>query len=228
MVKTYVRMLEKRACHTPIQYITGEVDFFGRGFHVKKGVFIPRPETEIMVEKTLKLYRKYLEPSHVKILDIGTGCGNIAITLAKEIRKCSVIGTDISLKSLKISSHNAVLHKVKSKIRFEKANLFPRSKGRFHIIVSNPPYIPRRDISSLDEEVQKEPLRALDGGVDGTAVIKRIIRRADTFLHNGGFLLMEIGYGQAGFLRNFVSKVQLLSIDKDLAGIERVGIFRKS
>jgi release factor glutamine methyltransferase len=228
LLKKYKKMLSERSFHIPLQYITNEVYFFKYQFFVQKGVFIPRPETELLVEKTLTLYGQYFKPDFVRILDIGTGCGNIAITLAKEIRDCSVTATDISLKSLRTSYHNAVLHKVKSRIMIEKASLFPRSKGKFHIIVSNPPYIPRNDISSLDEEVKREPLRALDGGADGTSVIKKIIRRADTFLHNGSFLLMEIGYGQAESVRNEQCGMRLLSIEKDIADIERVAIFRKS
>jgi release factor glutamine methyltransferase len=227
-VKVYAELLERRASYIPVQYITKEVDFFGRSFSVKKGVFIPRPETETLVEKIIGLYKKHFNSECVKMLDIGTGCGNIAITLAKEIRDCSVTATDISLKSLKVSSHNALLHKVKSRIRFEKANLFPQSKSRFNIIVSNPPYIPSGDISTLDEEVKKEPVRALDGGLDGTAVIRRIMRRADAFLYKGGFLLMEIGYGQANLIRNMPSVMKLLRIERDLAGIERVAVFRKN
>lgn len=226
-IKTYAGMLGKRAACIPLQYITEEVDFFGYRFFVKKGVFIPRPETEILVEKTIGLYRKHFKPDCVKMLDIGTGCGNIAVTLAKEIKNCSVVATDVSLNALKVSSCNAVLHKVKGKIKFKRENLFPAGKNKFHIIVSNPPYIPRDDISVLDEEVKKEPLRALDGGADGTTVMKGILKRADAFLYDGGFLVMEIGYGQADFIRNAACGMNLLRIEKDLAGIERVAIFRK-
>jgi len=228
LARTYVSMLKRRAAHVPVQYITGEVDFFGRKFIVRKGVLIPRPETEILVEKTLKLYKKYLEPARVKILDVGTGCGNVAVSLAAEIEKCSVVATDISLKALKLSCLNAVLHKVEKKIEFRQANLFPAEGDKFHIIASNPPYVPCSDISSLDEEVRKEPLRALNGGDGGTRVIEKILKRADSFLYAGGFLVMEIGYGQAEFVRNLHCGMKFLTSEKDLAGIERVAVFRKA
>lgn len=227
LVREYTGMLRKRALHVPVQYITGEADFFGRGFFVEKGVLIPRPETEIMVEQSLMLYREYFEPASVGILDIGTGCGNIAVTLAAEITGCSVVATDVSARALKMACRNAALHGVDDRIEFERRNLFPAGENRFHIVVSNPPYIPHGDIPSLDEEVRKEPLRALDGGSGGTEVIRKIMEHAGEFLYDGGFLVMEIGYGQAEFVRNYDCVMNFIRVEKDLAGIERIAILRK-
>ncbi len=227
ILSAYSKLLGKRASHIPLQYITGKVDFYKHVFFVKKGVLIPRPETEILVEKALSVYTEYFSPERVRILDMGTGCGNIAISLAKEIENCSVAATDISLKALKVSHCNALRLKAKSKIRFYQANLFPPGTNRFHMIVSNPPYIPLADIAGLDADVKHEPPAALSGGGDGTSVIRKILRRADVFLHERGFLLMEIGYNQADFVRSFKCRMELLTIKKDLAGIERIAVFRK-
>ncbi len=223
----YFRMLRKRAVCVPVQYITGEADFFGRVFFVKRGVLIPRPETEILVEKTLNLYREYFNPERIRILDVGTGCGNIAVTLALEIKGSSVVATEVSSSALNVASRNAASHDAEDRITFKRRSLFPSGEDRFHMIVSNPPYVPHGDIPFLDEEVRKEPLRALDGGDSGTDVIEKILRRAYSFLHAGGFLVMEIGYGQSEYIRNFRCGINLVSIEKDLAGIERVAVFRR-
>lgn len=226
-IEIYAGMLKERVVYVPIQYITGESNFFGRTFFVREGVFIPRPETEVLVEKTLSLYRDYFGVLEcVRILDIGTGCGNIAVTLASEIENCSVIAIDISPPVLNLAFRNAILHKVEDKVCFEQGDLFPSREEKFHIIVSNPPYIPHSEIPFLDEEVKKEPLRALDGGRNGTRVLERILRRATGFLHHGGFLIMEIGCGQAEFIRDKGIGMNLFSIEKDIAGIERVAVFR--
>lgn len=227
ILSAYSKLLVKRASHTPLQYITGKVDFYKYVFSVEKGVLIPRPETEILVEKAVSVYREYFSPGRVRILDIGTGCGNIAISLAKEIENCSVAAIDISLKALNVSHFNALRHKVKSKIKFYKSDVFPPGKSRFHMIVSNPPYIPLVEMAGLDEDVKQEPLTALSGGRDGTSVIKKILRRADAFLQERGFLLMEIGHNHADFIRSFKCGMELLVIEKDLAGIERIAVFRK-
>ncbi len=227
ILSAYSKLLEKRASHTPLQYITGNVNFYKYVFSVQKGVLIPRPETEILVEKAVAICKRYFSSGRVCILDIGAGCGNIAVSLAKEIENCSVSATDISLTALKVSTRNAIRLKVKSKIRFYKSDIFPPGKSRFHIIAGNPPYIPSGDIAGLDEDVKQEPLTALSGGRDGTSVIKKILRRADVFLHEKGFLLMEIGHNQADFIRSFKCGIKLLGIEKDLAGIERIAVFRK-
>ncbi|MBN1445950.1 MAG: peptide chain release factor N(5)-glutamine methyltransferase [Candidatus Omnitrophica bacterium] len=228
ILPAYSKLLGKRASHTPLQYITGKVDFYKYVFSVEKGVLIPRPETEILVEKAVSVYKEYFLPVRARILDIGSGCGNIAVSLAKEIKNCSIAATDISLKALKVSHCNALRHKVKSKIKFYKSDIFPPGKSRFHMIVSNPPYIPLADIAGLDEDVKREPLTALSGGRDGTSVIRKILGRADVFLHEKGFLLMEIGYNQADFIRSFKCGMKLTGIERDLAGIERVAVFRKT
>ena len=226
IISHYNKLLKKRASGIPLQYLIKKVNFYGYDFSVQKGVFIPRPETELLVEKTVERYNRYFSPSRIKILDIGTGCGNIAITLAKEIKKSVVVATDISEKAIKTADYNAKIHGVENRIKLLKVNLFPLEKGRFHIIVSNPPYIPHPEISLLDREVKMEPHRALCGGKDGLSIIRKILKEGDKFLYRGGFLLMEIGYNQVDSIKEIVCNLKLTGIEKDLAGIERVVIFQ--
>jgi release factor glutamine methyltransferase len=226
-MKLFTTLVFQRAKSIPLQYLTNQVGFWGYPFFVKKGVFIPRPETEILVEETINLQNKYFGSSYVSILDIGTGCGNICVSLAKSIEKSRIVATDISLKALKTALFNAKSLGVDKKIRFFKRNLFPEQKDKFHIIVSNPPYIPDVDIPSLAKEVTREPLRALKGGLNGMEVVEIIIHKSYEYLVDGGYLILEIGYGQANLIRDIKTCMRLVTIKQDLAGIERYPIFRK-
>lgn len=221
------RLVLKRAGFIPLQYLTKKVDFYGYEFFVKKGVFIPRPETEMLVEEAVNIYARHFSPRYARILDIGTGSGNISVTLAGEIDNCSIVATDISAGAMDAAILNADRYRFGAKIRFEKCSLFPGGSGKFDIIVSNPPYIPTGEIPFLPEEVKKEPRRALAGGRDGIAVIKKILHGAAIFLSDGGYLLLEIGCGQAGMLREMDCALDLKAVKKDLSGIERYAIFQK-
>ncbi len=223
----YNKLLVKRAMGIPLQYLTRTVNFYGYDFFIQEGVFIPRPETEILVEKAIEIYKRYFSPGYIKILDIGTGCGNIAISLAREIKKCRIVATDISEKAIKTANYNAELHRVKNRIEFLKTNTFPLQEKKFHIIVTNPPYIPGSEIVLLEKEVRREPFRALSGGKEGFNLIKKIIRDADRFLQDRGFLLIEIGDKQGRHIRQIQCSLELIAIEKDLSGIERVVIFHK-
>ncbi|MCM8778074.1 MAG: peptide chain release factor N(5)-glutamine methyltransferase [Candidatus Omnitrophica bacterium] len=227
VIGTYNKLLIKRANGTPLQYLTKTVNFYGYNFFIERGVFIPRPETEMLVEKVIGIYKRYFSPACIKILDIGTGCGNIGITIAREIQNCKVVATDISKKAIKIASYNAQLHKVKGRMEFLKVNIFPPQKKKFHIIVSNPPYIPYSEKSYLDREVLREPFIALFAGNDGLNIIKKIIENSERFLQDRGFLLLEIGNKQGQYIKKIGSSLELISVEKDLAGIERVVIFEK-
>lgn len=228
LLNSYHKLLVKRGRGIPLQYLTKTVHFYNYDFRIEKGIFIPRPETEILVEKTIEIYKKYFSSlKRVQILDIGTGCGNIAISLLKEIKTCYVVATDISEKVLEIAYYNAVKHHVENRIIFLKADVFPGERKKFHIIVSNPPYIPQDEIKFLEREVQKEPIRALSGGKDGLSVIKRILTRADDFLFKDGFLLIEIGDRQREHIEKIEKGLLLKTVVKDLAGIERVLVFQK-
>jgi len=228
LVKKYINFLKKRIERIPLQYIVGKVDFYKYNFFVEEGVFIPRPETEILVGKAIEIYKRFFNLLPVDILDIGTGSGNIGVSLALEIEKARVFATDVSEKALKIAEKNACKYNVENKIKFIKSDLFPDVDLKFDIIISNPPYIPEKEIEKLQEEVKKEPFVALNGGKNGLDIMKRIIDRAIDFLKKEGFLLLEIGYNQLSEIEKIVEKKELkiYNVEKDYSGIERVIVLK--
>lgn len=224
----YNKMIEKRLCGLPVQYITGTQEFMGLDFLVEEVVLIPRPDTEILIEKVLDSINKEDEYS---IVDIGTGSGAITVSLAKYIENSYVYSIDISEKALDIAIKNAEKHGVSSKIRFLNGSLFDPLKdigieGKIDILVSNPPYIPRGDIENLQIEVSKfEPRIALDGGEDGLDFYKVIIDKAPEYLRSGGLIALEVGHDQAKSVMELMKENNNyvdIEITKDLAGIERV------
>jgi release factor glutamine methyltransferase len=224
----YNGMIEKRLYGVPVQYIIGRQEFMGLDFYVEEGVLIPRPDTEILIEKVLDSIDK---ESICSIVDIGTGSGAITITLAKYIRNSHVYSIDISKKALDIARRNAEEHDMLPKISFLNGSLFdPLSnmgiEGRIDVLVSNPPYIPTDDIENLQIEVSKfEPRIALDGGKDGLDFYKEIINRAPKYLRQGGFMALEVGHDQARRVMELMEEKNRyidIEITKDLAGIERV------
>lgn len=224
----YNKMIEKRLCGVPVQYIIGRQEFMGLDFHVEEGVLIPRPDTEILIEKVLDGIDKKAEYS---IVDIGTGSGAITVSLAKYIENSQVYSIDISKKALNIARKNAEKHEVLSKVSFLNGSLFEPLKdmgmeGKIDILVSNPPYIPTSDIENLQIEVSKfEPRIALDGGEDGLDFYKEIINKAPEYLRCGGLIVLEVGHDQARRVIDLMkekNKYVDIEITKDLAGIERV------
>lgn len=184
--------LEKRLKHIPIGYIFGKTNFYGLDFIVNENVLIPRLDTEILVEKLIEEIKS--RSGNVKILDIGTGSGAIAITVAKET-KAKVTAVDVSLKALEIAKQNAKLNQVE--VEFVLSDLFENVKGKYDIIVSNPPYIESAKINKLMPEVRDfEPILALDGGKTGLDFYKRIVDNVSRFLKPKGKLFFEIGYNQ--------------------------------
>jgi release factor glutamine methyltransferase len=227
-VNRFLKLIEKRKKGIPIQYITKKVNFFDSEFKIEKGVFIPRPETEILVEKTIQIYKENFYPKKVKIFDIGTGCGNIAICLAKNIENCYVVGTDISKKAVKLAEENAILNNVENKVEFRYSNIFSDIDGIFEIIVSNPPYVSETEYEKLSKEVKNEPKKALIAGKDGLKIIKKILDDVSNFLKKNGFLIMEIGKGQKGKIERMNLKgIEISGFLDDNSGIKRVAIFKK-
>ena len=226
----------------PWAYIFNSVQFRDLELKIKKGVFIPRPETEILVEETIKKIKNHLLVSSYpcalagtgghrqikNILDIGTGCGNIAISLAKDFPSTSILATDISKTALKIASINAQRYNLKN-IRFLYSDLFKNIPAqKFELIVSNPPYIPSGDLKTLPDEVRKEPRSALDGGKKGISLLLKIIKYAPYFLKKGGYLILEIGICQDNLLEKIIAqpKLKLTEVVKDYRGIPRVMILK--
>ncbi|MDP8264497.1 MAG: peptide chain release factor N(5)-glutamine methyltransferase [Candidatus Aceula lacicola] len=191
---------ERRLCGEPVQYILGFCDFMGLDFLVNLDVLIPRPETEILVENVLKS-ADLLSERNLRVLDIGTGSGNIVISLAKARERLEFVAIDISQDALNIAKQNVQRHGVGDKIKFICSDVlenqeFLRNEEKFDIIISNPPYIKSEDISGLPKEVQKEPKLALDGGADGLDFYRAIAKKGSKLLKGKGLVFLEIGDGQ--------------------------------
>ena len=208
IVKFY-DFIERRSMKEPIAYILKEKEFWSKDFVVNKSTLIPRPETELMVEKLIKIYYG----KKILILDIGTGSGCILVSLLSELKNSNGIGVDISKKALEIAKINALKHEVDHKLRFEKKCFSKIFNKKFDLIVSNPPYINQRKINKLDDDIKKfEPLIALNGGNDGLDVITKVIYKAKEILKRKGKLSLEIGNEQlikvSNILRNNNFKIK--------------------
>lgn len=226
-------VLKRRLCGEPIQYILGKTEFMGLELKVTPEVFIPRLETEILVETVID-YAYRLSPMACRILELGTGSGCIAISLAKYLSGFNITATDISQAALNIAKENAKINNVMDKITFLKSNLFESLAiydMRYAICVCNPPYIPTQEIEELQPEIRYEPRVALDGGKDGLDFYRWIIKEAPRFLKKGGFLIMEMGFGQGGAIKNIFQKpgvFEIIEVVKDYNNIERIIVSRKS
>lgn len=223
--------LEKIKNNYPIQYIINNQEFMKLNFYVDENVLIPQPDTEILVEEVINYCTQNYANSHVKILDLCTGSGAIAISLAKYIDNCEIVATDISTKAIQVAKLNAEKINVHSKISFIESDMFKNIDiNNFDIIVSNPPYIEKDVIQTLSPEVQKEPIIALDGGIDGLNFYKIIINNSYNYLNNNGKLFLEIGYNQKESLFKLIENNGYYtnwSCIKDLAGNDRVITFEK-
>ena len=227
------KMVSRRLSGEPLQHIIGSVTFYGNKIYVKKGVFIPRPETEILVEKAIQ-HALRLDKEGLNILDLCTGSGCVAISLTKALNACKIIASDISDAAIKLSNHNAKLNSVSEKIDFIKSDLFDllsKYKGSFDIIVSNPPYIDSKHIEKLPNEVKCDPIAALDGGVGGLDFYRRIINEAELFLKEEGDIFLELADGiskdVSTIFKNSNSFVDI-KIAKDLNSIDRVIVAKRA
>ncbi|RJX27752.1 MAG: peptide chain release factor N(5)-glutamine methyltransferase [Dethiobacter sp.] len=230
----YKEMLQRRGQGNPLAYITGKKEFMGLTFSVNESVLIPRPETEHLVEAVLdwskRIFLQLEKEVPLQILDLGTGCGNIAISLAYYLPSSLVTGVDLGKKALELALQNAQSIGVVERVKFLYGNYWePLSpeEHKFHIVVSNPPYIPRAALPFLSPEVQKEPRLALDGGPDGLDAYRYIFGGIKRHLAKPGLLALEIGEHQAEPVMemsrpDFGHKNEII---KDYAGLERVLLF---
>jgi len=221
--------VERRGHREPLYYILGECEFWSLPFKVAPAVLIPRPETELLVEDALA-FLKAGEAESPIVLDLCTGSGCVAVSIAKDFPTARVYGSDISESAVVLARENAAFND-QERVEFFTGDLFEAVadlslKGRFDLIVSNPPYIPEGDIGGLQKEVAgHEPRAALDGGTDGLVIVSRIVRDAPLFLKPGGRLILEVGFDQgrvvAGILggSGFFTAVK---VRKDYSGIERI------
>lgn len=221
----YFKNIDKIAKGIPLQHITHQQEFMKMNFYVNKDVLIPRPDTEVLVEEVIQIAKQMQAK---KILDLGTGSGAIAISLSQYIPNSQITATDISTKALEVAKKNAKANGVENQIVFLSSDLWENiPKEKYDIIVSNPPYIKKEIIKTLEEAVQQEPLMALDGGWDGLDFYRKIVCHADEYLKYGGYLCLEIGYDQKIDVMELIEQ-QDKYIDtygkKDLYGNDRMVI----
>lgn len=224
--KHFYKLISRRLAGCPLPYLTGVKEFWSIPFSVSPGVLIPRPETELIVEKTIELSSQGDET----IVDIGTGCGNIAISLARELPKARIVATDLSKKALKTARLNAFKQQIPA-IRFARGNLFSPLRRlclerKCDFIVSNPPYVSKEEWAKLPEEIKNhEPKGALMAGKSGLEIIKKLVQGALLYLKSGGSFLVEIGFGQEDKVLSFFnSSWEEVNFFKDLAGISRLAL----
>lgn len=224
--KLFNEFINERLNNRPIAYIVGNREFMGLDFYVQEGVLIPRPDTEVLVEEVIELGKN---KGPINILDIGTGSGAITVSLAKYLDNVKVTSVDISDIALEIGKKNAISNNVDDKITFIKSDLFTNidKNMKFDIIVSNPPYIKREVIETLDKQVKDfEPYNALEGGIDGLDFYRAITTQAKNYLNKDGILAYEVGHDQSEDVGKLMEKDGYTNIytRKDLQQIDRVVI----
>ena len=204
MEEKYFANIKKIKEGTPIEHITHQKEFMKLNFYVDSDVLIPRQDTEILVEEVIDIARQI---NAKRILDLCTGSGAIAVSLAKYLPNVEVTASDISKNALEIANKNAIANEVKDRINFIQSDLFENIiPEKYDIIVSNPPYIKRKEIKKLDAQVKKEPNIALDGGTDGLDFYRSIINDAYLYLKYGGYLCFEIGFDQRKEVQNLIEQ----------------------
>ncbi len=220
--EAFQSLTERRAAGEPLQYITGHQEFFKLDFEVTPDVLIPRPETELIIETALELWRDDPQPYFG---DIGTGSGCIAISLLHELPAARAMATDASRAALRVAQRNAARHGVLDRLELLESDCFSAVPvtERFSLIVSNPPYVADDELKSLQREVRYEPRAALAAGPDGLSVIRRLLGGARPFLRSGGYFVFEIGFGQSEAVEDLIDQRvwKLREIRADLQGIPR-------
>ncbi len=218
-------LVERRCRREPMAYIRGYREFYGRQFYVDQHVLVPRPETELLVEYALETLRPAGRRAQT-VVDVGTGSGVIAVTLALEASGLQIIATDISLEALRVARRNAQMHGVEDRVHFVQMDLLEGLSISAHGIVANLPYVPSGDLPYLDPEVRCwEPEVALDGGLDGVELIRRLLDQARGRLQPGGVILLEIGHGQgtaASLAARRAFPAAMVEVRRDLADRERL------
>jgi release factor glutamine methyltransferase len=224
--------LARRELREPSAYILGSREFWGLDLEVTPAVLVPRPETEFIVEEAMALLPPHQPPStnHYQVADIGTGCGNIAVSLAHERPDVRITATDVSAVALAVARRNAVRHGVASRIAFTATSYLDGIDGPFDLVASNPPYVRSGDKPALSEEVRHEPDVALFGGGSGFDHIDAVLDAAVRTLRPGGWLVMEFGFGQDEEVERRIGEragLRLVRIRADLVGILRTAIAQR-
>ena len=230
----YLRLVERRATGEPLQYITGHQEFYGLDFIVTPDVLIPRPETEFLIERVMKLVKERRDSP--LIVDVGTGSGCIAVAVAVQLPRARLIATDASPAALSVARSNAERHGVRDRIEFLEGDLFAplaelRLEGAVDVLASNPPYVNEETFELLQREVRDwEPREALFGGVDGLDFYRRLIAESPHYLKPGGYVVLEIGFSQVDSISEMVkgNALELVDITPDLQGIPRTLCLRRT
>lgn len=224
-VEELMQFVERRRQGEPSAYITGHREFYGLDFIVNKNVLIPRPETELMVEKAIGMAKKY---NVSKIADIGTGCGAIAISLALNLEGVTLYATDVSAGALEVAAENCRKHRVTHRISLLQGDMLAPLTGPLDMIAANLPYVKKSEVIAAGT-LRYEPQAALDGGEDGLDKIREICRQARVKLNKKGILLLEIGQGQGEAVKatlNDIFPSAVVEIENDLSDIERLVTMR--
>lgn len=227
ILKSYNTNVEKVKNGYPLQYITNHQEFMRLNFYVDDNVLIPQPDTEILVEEVIKICKTQYKKKTIKVLDLCTGSGAIAISINKYVDNAETTATDISNNALKVAKKNANLNNVD--IEFIESNMFQHINDKYDIIVSNPPYIEKDILKTLPKDVKNEPMLALDGGIDGLDFYREISDKSYKYLKNDGYLALEIGYNQKNSVIDILeaeNKYKDIMSIKDLANNDRVIIAR--
>jgi release factor glutamine methyltransferase len=222
--------LARRERFEPSAYIVGEREFWGLAFHVTPAVLIPRPETELIIEEAAAIARGGRDGRPLRVADIGTGSGCIAVSVAHEIPRCTVVATDVSREALLVARRNAQRHAVNGRIHFVCTSYLDAVGGTFDVITANPPYVRTVDKRGLSPDVLQEPHVALFGGHTGLQHIDAVLDAASHALRPGGWLLMEFAFGQEDEVRELVSRRSNLSVENtraDLQGLPRTAIIQR-
>ena len=239
IAEEFMKLIKLRASRYPLQYIIGSQEFMGLDFKVREGVLVPRPDTEVLVEKIIEIVNDgYFDgKDNINIVDIGTGSGAITLSLAHYIKNSSLYSVDISPIALEVAKENASVHLLEDRVKFLKGNMLEplyaeNLQGKVDILVSNPPYIATSVIEKLQIEVSTyEPKLALDGGADGLDFYRQIVNAANDFLSERGILAFEIGYDQGEDVCNLLHQsgnFKHVELFTDLSGMDRVVIGQKA
>ena len=224
----FAGVIARRATREPVAYITGEREFYWRAFAVTSAVLIPRPETELLIDAAIRASGALRFP---QIVDVGTGSGCIAVTMAAELPHATVVATDISAPALEVAKANAVRHAVADRIEFRRGAFFAGLNGPVDMILSNPPYVPNRDRATMAPEVEgHEPATALFSGGDGLDCVRSLIALTPDLLRPGGTLIFEFGFGQAAHVKQLIACQPALHLNEilpDLQGIPRVAMVNR-
>ena len=212
IVKEYDMAIGRRIKKEPVAYIIGKKEFWSKDFIVNRNTLIPRPETEILVHKVIR----YFKNKRINILDIGTGTGCILLSILKELNRSRGIGIDISKKAVQIAKINSKNFNLMHRSKFKVCDLENYNVGKYDLIVSNPPYILSQDMKNLSEDIiNHEPKLALDGGVDGLDLIKKVIYKSNRLLKRDGLLALEIGFNQYRKVLGILKKSRFREIGKE-------------